>query len=70
MILKMKSPLMTQLIIEMKKKVGLIRAYFVFSIYNVENNEKIHLKNSETIKVNKDCCAMKDIQKVSSGMTF
>ena len=25
------------------KKTGLIRAYFVFSFYNVENNEKIHL---------------------------
>ena len=26
------------------KKVGLILAYFVFSFYNVENDEKIHLK--------------------------
>ena len=26
------------------KKVGLIRAYFVYSFYNVENDEKTHLK--------------------------
>ena len=30
------------------KKVGLIHAYFVFSFYNVERDEKIHLKNGET----------------------
>ena len=29
------------------KKIGLICAYFVFSFYNVENNDQIHLKNSE-----------------------
>ena len=34
------------------KKVGLIRAYFVFSFYyNVEKDEKIHLKNGKTLKV-------------------
>ena len=33
------------------KKVGLIRTYFVFSFYNVENDKKIHLNNGETIKV-------------------
>ena len=27
------------------KNVGLIRAYFVYSFYNVEKDEKIHLKN-------------------------
>ena len=48
-------------------KVGLIRAYFVHSFYNVENDEKIHLKNSETLKVKKGCYTMKDIEKVSSG---
>ena len=26
------------------KKVGLIRAYFIYSFYSVENDEKIHLK--------------------------
>ena len=35
------------------KKVGLIRAYFVYSFYNIENDEKIHLKNGETLKVKK-----------------
>ena len=49
------------------KKVGLIRAYFVYSFYNVENDEKIHLKNGETLKVKKGCYTMKDIEKVSSG---
>ena len=49
------------------KKVGLIRAYFVYSFYNVENYEKIHLKNGETLKVKRGCCTMKDIGKVSSG---
>ena len=49
------------------KKVGLIRAYFVYSFYNVENDEKIHLKNGETLKVKRACYTMKDIEKVSSG---
>ena len=49
------------------KKVGLIRAYFVYSFYNVEKDEKIHLKNGETLKVKKGCYTMKDIEKVSSG---
>ena len=49
------------------KKVGLIRAYFVYSFYNVENDEKIHLKNGETLKVKRGCYTMKDIKKVSSG---
>ena len=49
------------------KKVGLIRAYFVFSFYNVENDEKIHFNNGETIKVEKGCYTMKDIEKVSLG---
>ena len=26
------------------KKVGLIHAYFIYSFYNVEKDEKIHLK--------------------------
>ena len=49
------------------KKVGLIRAYFVFSFYNVEKDEKIHLKNGEPLKVKRGCYTMKDIEKVSSG---
>ena len=36
------------------RKVGLIHAYFVFSFYNVERDEKIHLKNGETLKVERD----------------
>ena len=47
------------------KKVGLIRAYFVYSFYNVENDEKIHLKNGETLKVKRGCYTMKDIERVS-----
>ena len=49
------------------KKVGLIRAYFVYSFYNVEKDEKIHLKNGEPLKVKRSCYTMKDIEKVSSG---
>ena len=49
------------------KKVGLIRAYFVFSSHNVENDEKIHLKNGGTLPVRKGCYTMKNIEKVSSG---
>ena len=49
------------------KKIGLIRAYFGYSFYNVEQDEKIHLKNGETLKVKRGCYTMKDIEKVSSG---
>ena len=49
------------------KKIGLIRAYFVYSFYNVEKDEKIDLNNGETLPVEKGCYAMKDIEKVSSG---
>ena len=45
------------------KKVGLIRTYFVFSFYNVENDEKIHLKNGETINVKRGYYTIKDIEK-------
>ena len=37
------------------KKVGLIRAYFVFSFSHVENDEKVHLKNGGTLEVKRDC---------------
>ena len=33
------------------KKIGLIRAYFVYSFYNVEKDEKIHLKNGSSLLV-------------------
>ena len=46
------------------KKAGLIRTYFVYSFYN---DEKIHLKNGETLPVKKGCYTKKDIEKVSSG---
>ena len=49
------------------KQVGLIRAYFVYSFYNVEKDENIHLKNGEMLKVKRGCYTMKDIEKVSSG---
>ena len=49
------------------KKVGLIRAYFVYSFYNVKKDEKIHLKNGKTLQVKKGCYTKKDIEKVSSG---
>ena len=47
------------------KKIGLIRAYFVYSFYNVEQDEKIHLKNGKTLKVKRGCYTMRDIERVS-----
>ena len=49
------------------KKIGLLCAYFIYSFYNVEKNEKIHLKNGETLSVKKGCYIIKDMEKVSSG---
>ena len=49
------------------KKVGLICAYFVYSFYNVEKDEKIHLNNDETLPVKRGCYTIKDVEKVSSG---
>ena len=64
---RMKSPLIIQLTIGMEtKEVGLIHAYFVYSFYNVEKDEKIHLKNGKTLPVKKGCYTKKDIE-VSSG---
>ena len=49
------------------KKVGLIRAYFVYSFHNVEKDEKIHLKNGSPLLVKRGCYTKKGIEKVSSG---
>ena len=49
------------------KNIGLIRAYFIYSFYNVEKDEKIHLKNGKTLPVKRGCYTKKDIEKVSSG---
>ena len=49
------------------KKIGLIRAYFVYSFYNVEKDEKIHLKNGSPLLVKRGCYTKKDIEKVSLG---
>ena len=49
------------------KKVGLIGTYFVYSFYNVEKDEKIHLNNGEPLKVKRGCYTTKDIEKVSSS---
>ena len=49
------------------KKVGLIHAYFVYSLYNIEKDEKIHLKNSSTLLYKRGCYTIKDIEKFSSG---
>ena len=48
------------------KKIGLIRAYFSYSFYNVEKDEKIHLKNGEPLKIKRGYYTIKDIEKVSS----
>ena len=49
------------------KKIGLIHAYFVYSFYNVEKDEKIHLKNGSPLLVKRGCYTKKNIEKVSSG---
>ena len=49
------------------KKVGLIRTYFVYSFYNVEKDEKIHLKNVSPLLVKRGYYTKEDIEKVSSG---
>ena len=49
------------------KKIGLIRAYFIYSFYNVKKDEKIHLQNGSPLLVKRGCYTMKDIEKVSSG---
>ena len=49
------------------KKVGLIHAYFIYSFYNVEKDEKIHLKKGSPLLVKRGCYTIKDIEKVSSG---
>ena len=68
MISRTKSHFIIQLTIGLViKKIGLIRTYFVYSFYNVEKDEKIHLKNGEVLKVKRGCYTMKDIEKISSG---
>ena len=49
------------------KKIGLICAYFFYSFYNVEKDEKIHLKNGSPLLVKRGCYTKKDIENVSSG---
>ena len=49
------------------KKIGLIRAYFVYSFYNVEKDEEIHFKNGSPLLVKRGCYTKKDIEKVSSS---
>ena len=49
------------------KKVGLICTYFVFSVYNVENDGNIHHENGRTLLVKRGCHTIKDTEKVSSG---
>ena len=45
------------------KKVGLIRAYFIYSFYNVEKDEKIHLKNGETLPVKRAVTLRKTLKR-------
>ena len=39
----------------------------MYSFYNVEKDEKIHLKNGSPLLVKRGCYTKKDIEKVSSG---
>ena len=40
---------------------------YVSNVQILENDDRIHLKNGETLKVKRGCYTMKDIEKVSSG---
>ena len=62
----MKSPSSIQLITEMEIK-SRPNSHFVYSFYNVEEDEKIHLKNSSKLLVKRGCYTIKDIEKVSSS---
>ena len=44
------------------KNIGLIRGYFIYSFYNVEKDEKIHLKNDSPLLVKRGCYTKKDIE--------
>ena len=44
-------------------KVGLIRAYFVYSFYNVQKDEKIHLNNGETLPVKRAVTLRKTLKR-------
>ena len=44
-----------------------VHAYFIYSFYNIEKDQKTHLKNGEPLKVKKACYTMKDMEKVSLG---
>ena len=35
------------------KKVGLIHAYFAYSFYNIEKDEKIYFNNGKTLPIKK-----------------
>ena len=49
------------------KNVSLIHTYFVYSFYNIENDENLTVKNGETLNVKTGCYTTKDIEKASSG---
>ena len=51
------------------KSLAVISCRYIppFGLYNVEKDEKIHLKNGETLPVKKGCYTKKDIEKVSSS---
>lgn len=49
------------------KKIGLFRAYFIYTFYNVEKDEKIYLKNKQTIDVKMGSYTIDDIKRVSNN---
>ena len=53
-----------------EQKIGLILTYFVHSFYNVEKDEKIHLKNVSPLLVKRGCNTKKDIEKLASKSVF
>ena len=49
------------------RKVGLIRAYFVYSFYNVEKDERSTLRMAKHYQLREVLTLKKDIENVSSG---
>ena len=48
-------------------KKSILNPCLLYSFYNVEKDEKIHLKIGEPLPVKKGCYTIKDIEKVSSS---
>ena len=49
------------------RKIGLFRAYFVYTFYNIEKDEKIYLNNGRAINVKKGLYSIEDVKDISNN---